>query len=247
MNYRSTHTKKDPTPVYFKLQLKLKEEIESGVWQPGSKIPPERHLAEIYQVSVGTVRKAVLNLVNEGFLRRDQGRGTFVTGTTLRRESLRYYRFLKDLGGKEANVTIKFLGIAEVACQEPLNRHLKIRRGQKLYEVERLFCIGPKPVIHTLSYLPQRMFPNLEDFPKSRFENITLYLALEESYGLPTIFNQELFGAYGADARVAQALGVPLGHPTLRIRMVAYTYKEKPYEYRIAHCLTQGQDIFRET
>ncbi|MCK5203385.1 MAG: GntR family transcriptional regulator, partial [Desulfobacterales bacterium] len=51
----------DPTPVYFQLQKKLLKEIEDGRWSPGQIIPPERALAESHRLSVGTVKKAILN------------------------------------------------------------------------------------------------------------------------------------------------------------------------------------------
>ncbi len=64
----------DPTPMYFKLQMILKNEIEGRKWRPGHAIPTERALAQIYQVSLGTVKQALLNLVNEGYLNRIQGK-----------------------------------------------------------------------------------------------------------------------------------------------------------------------------
>ena len=96
----------DPTPAYFKLQMMLQEEIENGRWAPGQAIPTERALAEAHQLSVGTVKKAILNLVNEGYLYRIQGKGTFVAGMTLQPESLRYYRFLEDFTDKEVELVI---------------------------------------------------------------------------------------------------------------------------------------------
>ena len=97
----------DPTPAYFKLQMMLQEEIENGRWSPGQAIPPERALAESHRLSVGTVKKAILNLVNEGYLYRIQGKGTFVAGMTLQPESLRYYRFLKDFSDEEVELQMR--------------------------------------------------------------------------------------------------------------------------------------------
>jgi DNA-binding GntR family transcriptional regulator len=70
----------NPTPAYFKLQKQLQDEIESGRLAPQERVPPERRLAELHKVSIGTVTKAILNLVNQGYLYRVQGSGTFVAG-----------------------------------------------------------------------------------------------------------------------------------------------------------------------
>ena len=104
----------DPTPVYYKLQKILQNEIESGRWSPGEKISPERSLAELHRVSINTVKKAILNLVHEGYLYRIQGKGTFVAGTALRSESLRYYRLLRDFKDDEAHLKVKLLKLRTI-------------------------------------------------------------------------------------------------------------------------------------
>jgi len=236
----------DPTPIYYKLQTALLQNIENGQWAPGECIPPERTLAEDFKVSIGTVKKALMNLVYEGYLYRIQGKGTFVAGTMLHRESLRYYRFIEDFNGREAGLKIKLLDLKTVTGQKPYNRYLKLKATQQLYEIKRSFYFNDKPVVYSISYLPCEMFHALHTFPVSFFEKGTLYEALEKNYGVPTIFNRELFQAATADARMAEWLQTRTGTPLLIIDMLAFTYKEQPYEYRRSYCLTDKRSIFRE-
>ena len=237
----------DPTPMYFKLQMILKNEIEGRKWRPGHAIPTERTLAQIYQVSLGTVKQALLNLVNEGYLNRVQGKGTFVLDSTLGNQSLQYYRLLRSFKDKQAELKVKLLTINEVSCSTPADRYLGMRQGQKLYEIKRLFLHGEKPVVYTVSYLPQKLFPDLDKWSTSRFEKTPLYLALEQHYHLPTILNHELFGTTLADGEAAQALHVRKGRDLLTIEMISFTYRQKPYEYRQTYCLTHEYKVFRET
>ncbi len=239
-------TDKDFVPAYFKLQKKLLEDIETGRLEPGSSIPPERRLAEIHQVSIGTVKKAILNLVDDGYLHRVQGSGTFVTGTELARESLRYYRFLDSFRGKETKIKIQFLELNEVNGLKPISQYLKIRQNQPLYELKRIFLSGKKPIIYTVSYMPVKMFPKLDTFPKHKFERVPIFISLEQSYGLPTRSNRELFGATTADKEVASVLNLKKESPLLLIEMIAYTYQERPYEYRLSYCLTDTKRVYRE-
>jgi len=236
----------DPVPIYLKLQTKLMLEIESGRLEPGDRIPPENRLADHHGVSIGTVKKAILNLANEGYLYRVQGKGTFVAGTTLRRESLRYYRFLKDFNNPEANLNIEFLGLKKTKGIEHVNRCLKIRHNQALYEIKRLFLFNKKPLIYSLSYLPQKLFVKLDDFSPKQFERVPIYLFLEEKYGLPTIYNQELISSVPAAHEITQLLKVPERSPILFIEMIAFTYKKRPYEYRQSYCITGNNKILRE-
>lgn len=236
----------NPIPVYFKLQKALQKEIETGHWEPGEAIPPERKLAEIHKVSIGTVKKAILNLVYEGHLFRVQGKGTFVAGTVLRRENLRYYRYMADFKSQEAAIKIHFLDLKKAKGIRLINQYLKIRQNHDLYKFRRFFSSNGIPVIYTVSYLSQKLFPDLEKFPRSRFERIPIFISLEQSYGLPTIFNRELISLASADAQVAKVLNIKQGTSILCIEMLAYTYKDKPYEYRQSYCLTDHKKVYRE-
>ena len=236
----------DPTPAYFQLQKKLQKAIEDGRWVPGQIIPPERTLAEKHKLSIGTVKKAILNLVNEGYLYRVQGKGTFVAGMTLQPESLRYYRFLENFNDEEIELQIKLLNLKITKGINPINGFLNLRANQKLFELDRLFYHGSKPVVYSISYIPQKMFEDLATLPKSKFENIPLYIALEEIYGLPTLNNRELYSAVAADSVTAKKLKIQRGSPVLLIEMLSYTYKQTPYEYRKSYCLTDKRVIYRE-
>jgi GntR family transcriptional regulator len=236
----------DPTPIYYRLQTEIQHKIETAQWRPGECIPPERRLAEIYKVSAGTVKKAILNLVHEGYLFRVQGKGTFVAGTTLRPESLRYYRLLRHFNDAESKLKIRLLGIREIKGRQPHNRYLKLRVNQNLYEMQRLFYTKKQPVVYTVSYLSCKLFANLEKLPVRLFEKVTLYETLEKEYGIPTIYNHELFGAVSADDKVAARLETTPGRPLLFIEMRSFTYKDKPYEYRESYLLPTERGVFRE-
>jgi len=236
----------DFVPVYFKLQRMLLEEVENGSWKPGEIIPSEKEIAEAHHVSIGTVKKAVLNLVNEGYLFRIQGKGTFVAGTTITGERLRYYRFLTHFNANEAEIQIRFLNLKIIKCPQGVHSYLKINPKDKVYEIERIVFYRMKPIVYTISYLPQKMFMGLEEFSKIRFEKIPLYISLEEKYGLPTIFNQELISAVKAESYPAKMLGIRKGTNVLLIEMLAFTYKEQRCEYRVSYCRTDRKKLFRE-
>jgi GntR family transcriptional regulator len=238
--------KNDSTPVYVKLQTKIQKDIESGKLEPGEKISTERKLAKIHGVSIGTVKKVMSNLSHEGYLYRIQGNGTYVAGTTLRRETLRYYRYLKDFKSDEASLEMKFLSLDKIDAMESVCSYLNLRKNHGLYELKRLMISDKRPIAYCVSYLPQKMCKDLENFTPSKFERIPIYISLEESYGFPTISNQELFSVKSADSEVAEALGINEGTPLQLIEMLAFTYKKRPYEYRKSYCLTDSGKLFRQ-
>jgi len=187
-----------------------------------------------------------LNLVHEGYLYRIQGKGTFVAGTTLRSESLRYYRLLRDFKDDEAHLKVKLLELKTIKCFRPANHYLDLDLNEDLYEIKRIFSSSENPIVYTISYLPQKMFENLSEYPITLFEKITLYEALEKNYGLPTIYNHELFGAVKADAETADKLKIPKGSALQFIEMISFTYRDRPYEYRRSYCNSDQRKIFRE-
>jgi GntR family transcriptional regulator len=235
-----------PIPIYYQLQELILKDIENGSLLPGAMIPTEQQLVESYGVSIGTVKKAVLNLVHRGYLYRIQGKGTFVTGTTLRRESLRYYRLLDHFGGDESNLSVKPVGIRKLPGFKPVNRFLEIRADQSLFELKRIFLLDGSPTVFSISYLPQNLFKKLSDYPAAEFEKKPLYATIEEKYGIPTISNRELISAAFPSREAAEALEIPKDVPVLYLEMLAFTYRKKPYEYRRAYCVTGERKVFRE-
>jgi GntR family transcriptional regulator len=235
-----------PLPAYYRLQEALRSKIEDGQWKPGEVIPSERLITEEYKISIGTVKKALGNLVDEGYLYRVQGKGTFVGRSSLRKESLRYYRLVKEFGDDMAALEVKLLGIKEVPGFDPANRFLRISKDQALFEMKRLFSSGEKPVIYAVSYIPKATFNDFDRIHASRLANSTFYEIIEKDYGLPTIRNQELFGTALANARTAGMLKIGKGEPVLTIEMLSYTYKNMPYEYRLSCCVTSEHRILAE-
>jgi GntR family transcriptional regulator len=235
-----------PLPAYYRLQEALRRKIEDGLWKPGETIPSERLIKEEYKISIGTVKKALGNLVDEGYLNRVQGKGTFVGRSILRQENLRYYRMVREFNDEMADLEVRFLGIKEVPGFDPANRFLGISTDGELFELKRLFSSGEKPVVYAVSYIPKAMFRDFDRIPATRFEKSTFYEVIEKNYGLPTIRNQELFGAAPAGAQTAGVLKIGKGDPVLTIEMLSYTYKNVPYEYRWSYCVTSGHRIFAE-
>jgi GntR family transcriptional regulator len=246
INFHGTRAAADPTPVYFRLQSEIQKKIEDGRLATDAQIPPERRLAEKYRVSIGTVKKALLNLVNDGYLYRVQGRGTFVAGTTIRRENLKYYRLMQDFDREEAELTMKFVALKRVYGIDYVCRNMHLSREQCLFELKRRFFSAGKPIIYTVSYLPEKIFPGLDQYPVAKFEKMTLYSALEKDYGIPTIYNQELIGVTIADEKTAGMLSIEQGTLLTLIRMMSFTYRDVPYEYRWSYCLTESRGVLRE-
>ncbi len=219
--------------------------IEKGEYAPGDKIPTERELARIYGVSVGTVKTALLQLVHQGLLHRIQGKGSFVTGSLIGREQLRLYHFVQGFDDEDAPLQVKFLSLQREEGHPEASRCLRLKAGQPMFRIDRLFSMGATPVVLTSSFLPQRLFAGFEQLPREVFETQPLYRLVEERYRLPTMRYREMFSAVLADGESALRLAVPPGFPLLQIEMLALSFRERPIEYRLSLCRTDRARLFR--
>lgn len=236
----------DPIPIYYKLQQELKQQIESGYWAPGEPIPSSRTIAQSYNVSMGTVRKAIDSLAKENYLYCLQGKGTFVTTTRIKQESLRYYLFREGFDGNDPEYKIQLIGFDTIRATRSISHWLQTHSDEKVYRLRRNFIENEIPIIYNVSYLPCKMFKNFKDLVLKYLERETLYELIERAYGLPTIYNQELFSVGSSTKQVAQILKIAAGEPVLEVEMLSFTYKNQPYEYRISYLPKNKRKIYRE-
>ncbi|GAW28636.1 MULTISPECIES: GntR family transcriptional regulator [unclassified Carboxydocella] len=104
MNLKIEIDRKSGVPIYIQLKEGIKRLIETGYWEAGQKIPTERELAEMLNISRNTVSMAYKELEGEGILVSTQGRGTFITDSDA---------VLRQEGRKE-----RLLRIIDVALEE---------------------------------------------------------------------------------------------------------------------------------
>ena len=234
-------------PKYGQIQDSILGNIKKGRWTPGDRVPPERKLAEIYDASVGTVRNALQSLVNQGYLSRRQGRGTFVKKSVEHTDSLRYFRFTDDFDTAVQPLSIKCLQKPCRIVRPEVAALLGLDAEARLFEVNRLFCLGSDPLVYVTTYLPESLFGDFDTHSAEALEEKPLYLLVENSYSMPTLALKERFCAVSADARVAEMLALEPGTPVMKIMMVAFTTRNTPYEYQVSYCNTTEKQIFRDS
>ncbi|MEW6263342.1 MAG: GntR family transcriptional regulator [Thermodesulfobacteriota bacterium] len=232
-------------PRYFLVQRGVLNRIEKGEYAPGDMIPTEKDLASAFGVSIGTVKTAMLNLVNGGLLFRVQGRGTFVSGSMIGGDQLRLYHFVSDFENQDAHLKVRFLGIKQMESSPLAGRYLRIRSGLGLFQIDRVFNLNNSPAVFASSFLPETLFKGIDQFPREAFENKPLYQLIEDAYKLPTVRYQEMFAATLSAGEISGNLEVPDGFPLLKVDMLALTFKNRPIEYRISYCRTDSMKLFR--
>ncbi len=245
--------KKDPAtanflPLYEQIKLLITRGLANGEWHPGAAIPSEMELARRYQVSQGTVRKAIDELVMENMLVRRQGKGTFVATLT---DDGTNYRFLNllTLDGRKEHPSSNFIGFQRGKADAQVAKRLGIRSGSALVVLRRVLDFAGKPVVYDDIRLPAALLKGISSAMIEDHVNAhkgTLYSLYETRYQIRIISAQERIRATVADEISAPLLNVALGSPLLCVERVAFTYDKHPVEWRKSYINTENYYYFDE-
>jgi GntR family transcriptional regulator len=223
-------------PLYRQIRHLLVESLRRGEWMPGAAIPSETELAGRFQVSQGTVRKAIDELASENLLVRRQGKGTFVATHHEPRAQYRFLRLAPDRGELQG-ASSRFLECNRVRAGAEVASRLGLRSGAPLIHVRRVLLFGELPRVLDDIWLPAGPFRNLSADRLAQYKG-PLYGLFESEFGVRMIRAEEQLRAVAATADDGQALQVPAGSPLLRVDRVSYTYGDRAIEFRRGHCVT---------
>jgi GntR family transcriptional regulator len=225
-------------PLYEQIKGLLTRSLVAGEWKPGEAIPSENDLATRFKVSQGTVRKAIDALASENLLVRRQGKGTFVATHSEERAQHRFLRVVTDDGHAVATRS-QLIGFARGRAHAEVAADLKLALGDAVYCVTRTLQSEGKALVLDEIVLPAALFPGLDAAALASFAG-SWYSLYESAFGVRAIRASEHLRAFAAGEFAAQTLHVPPGTPLLRVDRVAYTYHDKPIEWRRGWCITDG-------
>jgi GntR family transcriptional regulator len=220
-----------PLPYYHQLKELLRDEITSGRWAPGVRIPSEPELCTLFDVSRTVVRQALGELENERLLRRRKGLGTFVAQPKIRGQLVQTLTgFHDDMvhQGRTPRTTVLAHGVvgANATVAEPL----EIPIGTPVVRIERLRRVepDPQPIVLVTTWLPVALCPGLAD---ADLGERSLYGYLAETCDLHIAYGRRMLEAVAATAADADLLGVEVGDPLLFLRSVTFLADGRAVEY----------------
>lgn len=220
--------KNSPVPMYYQIKEIIIEMIENEELKPGDPIAPERVLCEQYNVSRMTANKAIVSLVTEGYLYREQGRGTYVaepkknyriTGLSGLTEEMKERRGLK--------VDTEIISFEEKRPSKTVKSSLELNDNEDVYKITRLRKVENEPYALEVTYIPVSLCPG---FDRSRLENKSLYSVLRSEYGLSLEYANQTIEPVLVDEYEGQLLELEKNTPALLFTRRTYNASDKPYE-----------------
>lgn len=206
--------------LYVQLYEIFKKKIESGEWSVGSQIPTEEDLCKIYEVSKATVRFAILELVRQGYLMRQQGKGTFVCKRVIP-EGLTMLSSFKELM-LEAGIDFSTRVLAQTVIMptDDLDVKLDIPEDKHIIYIKRLRTIENEPVLIQEAYIPYHICPQLLD---EDVVNNSLFELFEKKHGITITKVKDHIEVTSSKADESRLLGLPEGSPLLLLEQHFYS------------------------
>lgn len=217
-------------PLYNTIRGKILAKLKTGEWPPGSKIPTEPELAKLFSVSIGTVRKAVEDLVSENVLIRRARIGTTVATHEQHNQFSTFFNF-SSKQQEEMRVEPKLLSFKKVLANQELAKTLEVREGDALFMIDNLRLINHEPAMYDRIWLPQKKFAKLT---QKNFEGRegSIYSLYQSQFMMTIVRIQEQVEAIKIPDFAMKELNLKKGYPVLKITRFAYTYGDTIVEYR---------------
>lgn len=130
----------ETAPIYHRIQQSLRQDIATGRFSEGDKLPSESELARTFSTTRGTVRHALARLEYEGLIQREAGRGTFATPSRVQsRIDTRFYKsFEEQVASQGAQVSLSLLSFEACRAPENIAQALHLLSGTEVYRLRRL-------------------------------------------------------------------------------------------------------------
>lgn len=209
------------------LAASLEQEILSGRWATGSKLPTERELASRYSVSRQTVREALDELERACLIIRRQGSGTYVAERRLEQSFLGHFSIVDALRSSGRSIDTTLLSQAVVPALPAIAESLQLAPEAPVVELERLRGVEGSPLMLERTWLPIDRLPGIED---ADLAHAGLYTTLRESYNVVLVRAIESFEPVILRADEAKLLGDQTGRPALMLLRTTYDDHDRPIE-----------------
>ena len=225
---------------YRRIWRELRQEIQSGRWKVGQQIPSEPELSETFGVSRGTVRKAIEQLTNEGMLRKEQGRGTFVVSAMPRlRKSLDWLAsFTEQLREEGIKPSTEVLEAGLVPAGQARGRIIEgfgLSRTDEVVYIRRLRRGNDVPFAIQTVYLQPERCPGILD---EGVDLTRLFHLYAERYDTHIAFGDEIIRVAAAGEEEAALLEIAPGDPVvIRDRISA---DQEGYPFEVLYSVDRG-------
>jgi GntR family transcriptional regulator len=220
--------KTSPLPYYQQLADLLRREISDREEQDEVyQLPSENELAERHGITRATVRHALDELEQDGWIYREKGRGSFAAIRRVEHELTQLVSTTEDMRRRGWSLTTQVVSLEQTPSAPYVAHILELPERTPIYELCRLRIVDNEPLSLQTAYLPVALCPDIEDNELTA----SLYRLLESRYGLRLWTGQEVLRARCATPYEAEFLGIKENMPVMYMERVTYAASGAAVEY----------------
>lgn len=221
-----------PIPLYFQLKTLILEEIKAGNYKVGSIIPTEKEFSDAFLISRTTVRQAITELVQEGWLYRIKSKGTFIAQPKINQDFIKKLESFNDqIMRAGMTPSTEVLDLKTISADSAAATNLKLKENDPVIYLYRKRLADGEPIVTIETYLPFSIcaFVLEHDLSKER-----LYSILNQSTETAVFRVKRIVEAVEADKNDEIYLNIKEGKPIQHFSSVGYNAYDRPIEYSLA-------------
>jgi DNA-binding GntR family transcriptional regulator len=228
-------------PQYRRLYEILRKHILENIYKEGDLLPSENELCQLYSMTRPTVRQALGNLANDGYIIKHQGKGSIV------------HHPAKDIGILSVSGTTSAVGDRKLITKIIVRPVLMIWPRNFMFPVtkleeesgciymERVRFLEDKPIFYDISYIANINLPRITS---RQFENKSLFRILRDHYGIEIKGGEQRLKAIPSNLKISRLLHLKKGQPLLHLERKMETNNPDLFLYSSIYCNTEKYSIF---
>ncbi len=220
-------------PLYLQLKDLIIKQIENNEYAPNTQIPSEQDLCRLYDISRPTVRQAISELTNSGYLYKEKGKGTFVFGRKNIIDIKNYSGFTDSILDcqNSASKNITDMTVIESSSMDVLNTVFNYNSSMPIAMITYLSCLNNQPnEAYSLnkSFIPLNLFPDIIDQLKSGRSSVDI---LRGKYPLIPDKSKSILEIVFADNEDSPLLRIQPGQPLIKLQNTLFSKSGQAVEY----------------
>ncbi|HLR36195.1 MAG TPA: GntR family transcriptional regulator [Tissierellales bacterium] len=214
-----TIDKQSRVPLYYQVMDIIIEMIEEGNLTENDILPSERELCNTFDISRTTVRQAIQELENNGYVYRVHGKGTFISSERFKQDLLEFYSFTEEMKKADKTPSSEVLDFNIISCKEKLAEKMNLNVGDQVYKFTRLRLADNMPMMLETSYVPCSRFP---DLTKEKLQENAMYDIFTKDYNAFFTCAEEIFQSVLTNDWEAELLRYTPGLPSMMIERITH-------------------------
>lgn len=211
-------------PLYKQLKEHILRDINAGLFSLGKKIPTENELSMKYDISRITVRNAIAELVKDGYLTKQQGKGTFINNPLINENILDDTSFTSVCLSNGLTPGSRILTVAMIDAGDFDVEQLMIPSTEKVLYIQRIRFANGSPVILEDNYFTQKF----ADLANENLENASIYKLLRSKFGIKSLHSQKTIEIAMTSKHESELLGTKRNAPVLLVHELVCDENDGP-------------------